>query len=109
MISATFDSLPHVKTDGADSVVYDESTSKFPSEVIDLLGAALYNMEPVADIEEYAIVFSDISLLFSAVSQKYPCEYSLIGKFSYRASILKSSMIIKNVEFFYGEGADLSK
>jgi len=109
VISATFDSLPHVETDGADSVVYDESTNKFPAEVIDLLGAALYNMEPVAEIEEYAISSADISLLFSAVSQKYPCEYSLLGKFSYRASILKSSMVIKNVEFFYGEGADLSK
>ncbi|MBQ3527299.1 MAG: leucine-rich repeat protein [Clostridia bacterium] len=109
VISATFDSLPHMETDTADSVVYDESTNKFPAEVIDLLGAALYNMEPVADIEEYAISSADISLLFSAVSKKYPCEYSLIGKFSYRASILKSSMVIKNFEFFYGEGADLSK
>lgn len=109
VISPDFDSLPNIDMDASDSVVYDEEENKFPSEVIDLLGKALYNMESFADLEKYAVAYEDLSLLFSAVSKKYPCEYNLIDKdsFKYRANILKGSMIVKSIELFYGEESDL--
>ena len=67
VISPDFDSLPNIDMDASDSVVYDEEENKFPSEVIDLLGKAFYNMESFADLEKYAVAYEDLSLLFSAV------------------------------------------
>ncbi len=109
-INYTYDSLPNIENNIVDVIVAEELFDGFSTSVIDLVAETMFNMKSVVDLSAYDICADDAVALFSAVSKKYPVEYSLIvgGDFTYKIIVSPNLDRILKIRFYYGEDANLT-
>ena len=102
--------LPEEKADVADVVIAETLFEGFSDEVIETVSQAMMSMSSSVDVSAYNLKVEDAVALFSAISKKYPVEYSLLTKsdFSYRIVFSPSRGTMTTIRFYYDEELSLS-